>query len=186
MGEAKRRSNVQKESMRKMAYAALEEWSRPATEWEKNLVIEIDKLPRVNVVRQPDERLLWMKMVPNKCHANAGWYAENDPTGKSRMITGWWQQDDKYLHHSVIATGDNFVCITPIIVPAPQTFEFIPDSKVEWRDEGEARFAWRNGRLVGPGLRADIELALRQNAYVKARIDQGMEPLEAGDTSDFN
>ena len=47
-------------------------------------------------------------MVPKKCHANAGWYAENDPTGNSRMVTGWWQQDDKYLHHSVVATIPRF------------------------------------------------------------------------------
>ena len=108
--------------MRKMAYAALEDWSRPASDWEQNLVKEIDKLPRVKVMREPDDRLLWMKMVPKKCHANAGWHAENDATGNSRMITGWWQQDDKYLHHSVVATGAHYVCITPMMVPAPQFF----------------------------------------------------------------
>ena len=185
MGEASRRKKAQEENMRKMAYAALEDWSRPASDWEQNLVKEIDKLPRVKVMREPDHRLLSMKMVPNKCHANAGWYAENDPTGNSRMVTGWWQQDDKYLHHSVVAIGAHYVCITPMMVPAPQIFEFIPDNKIEWRDEGEARIAWRNGQQIGPGLRANIELAIKQNAYVKARLDSGMDVIEAGNTFDF-
>ena len=44
--------------MRKMAYAALEDWSRPASDWEQNLVKEIDTLPRVKVMREPDNRLL--------------------------------------------------------------------------------------------------------------------------------
>lgn len=185
MGEASRRKKAQEENMRKMAYAALEDWSRPASDWEQNLVKEINKLPRVQVVREPDDRLLWMKMVPNKCHANAGWYAENDPTGNSRMVSGWWQQDDKYLHHSVVATGDHYVCITPMMVPAPQNFQFIPDNKIEWRNEGEARLAWRSGQQIGPGLRANIELAIKQNAYVKARLDSGMDVIEAGNTIDF-
>ena len=101
------------------------------------------------------------------------------------MITGWWQQDDKYLHHSVVATGAHYVCITPMMVPAPQIFEFIPDNKIEWRDEGEARIAWRNGQQIGPGLRANIELAIKQNAYVKARLDSGMDVIEAGNSFDF-
>jgi hypothetical protein len=44
MGEASRRKKAHEENMRKMAYAALEDWSRPASDWEENLVKEIDKL----------------------------------------------------------------------------------------------------------------------------------------------
>lgn len=149
MGEAKRREMMLREALVREA----DKWSFPGSEWERETVAELARMPRVEVTRESAEKLQWAKMKPKDCHANTGWYEANDPTGKWKRVTGWWPQGDTYVLHSVVSDGKNFMCLTPQEWDVPQTFEFVPDDKLTWREEGNKRVFHRDGHAISVGLR---------------------------------
>lgn len=174
MGEAKRRRAHAESEARELLRLEVEKWDRPASQWEADLVADVEGLPRVTVHRATDAQIALMKMEPKECHVNVGSYVDMDPTGDTRMVTGWWKLGDRYLHHSVVGRADGvFFCITPMMSDFRGDMEFIPDDKIEWREVGDARHGYRNGREIGPGLRADPERARRVNAVVREALAAG-------------
>lgn len=180
MGEKKRRMKHKEAELRKIMYQEIKNWDRPATKWESDLIAEINQLPRVKVERPTQEQLTYMRMKPRECHINAGEYARLDTTNESRMVTGWWKQEDRFIHHSIVGRADGvFFCVTPLLVPFEEKMEFIPDDKIEWRDEGETRVAYRNNHEIGPGLRSDVQKARKLNSIIKIALDEGKSTTEA-------
>ena len=135
-----------------MRQSMLEEgrkWDFPRSEWEIAACAELRNQPVVVVRRAPVQQLNLMRMPANKCHANAHWYAENDPSKKSRRVTGWWIQWPDLVLHSVIEIDGQMICITPI--PYDESdFPFIPDPKISWAENGEVYSAVRDGHIIGP------------------------------------
>ncbi|MDX3925169.1 MAG: hypothetical protein QHC90_05085 [Shinella sp.] len=175
MGQAKRKL----EEARASFLAELDSWSFPATEWEAKVVADIGSLPVVKVTRYPDEALAYMRMPPRECHKNARFMQDNDPDKRLRQVTGWWPQDGQFVLHSVVFQNGDFVCVTPAPMHSGRTFEFIPDDKIEWRDEGDYRVAYRDGMEVGPGVRADPAKTLVEIERVRQRLLSGMNPFQA-------
>lgn len=175
MGEAKR--NMEK--LRASFLAELDNWSFPPTDWEARTVVEIQKLPVVMVRRYPDDALKYMRMPPRECHKNARFMQDNDPDGRLRQVSGWWFQNGNYVLHSVVDQYGDLVCVTPAPLHRENPFPFIPDAKIEWRDEGDYRVPYRDGVEIGPGVRADPEMTLTELAKVRARLESGMNPYKA-------
>ena len=175
MGEGKRKL----EAVRAKFLAELDDWSFPATEWELQTVAEIKRLPVVRVHRGSDGELTSMRRKPQQCHANARFMAKNDPEQRSTQITGWWLQDGNYVLHSIVNHRGQLRCVTPSPFNKENPFNFIPDPKVEWREEGDYLTAYRDGVAVGKGVRADPADALKVLAVVRERLLSGMNPYEA-------
>lgn len=177
MGEAKKR----REALKKLAIAQMERWNFPPSEAEAQAVAEIEKLPEIMVRRYPPEALQYMRMKKNECHANARFMEDQDPEGKCRQVTGYWPQAGNYVLHSVVEREGELFCVTPLAIDAPDTFPFIPDPDIKWKEEGEYRVAYRKGVPVEPGFRSNPEENKRISAVVLARIEAGVHPLEAGE-----
>lgn len=175
VGEAKKRI----ESVRKAFLAEIDEWSFPPSEWEARTVSEIQLLPIVKVRRYPDDALSYMRMPARHCHANAQFMEDTDPSGRMKHITGWWIQGDTYLLHSVVLHDDQYVCVTPAPLESEETFDFVPDSEIEWRDDGEVRSAYRGGALIGKGVRTNPARSLAEIDKIRQRLLSGMNPYEA-------
>lgn len=154
----------------------LENWLFPITEWEVKTVAEISTLPMMRVTRAPDHILEHMRMTPRLCHENSRLLQENDPEQRVRQVTGWWLQDGQYLLHSVVDRYGTLICVTPAPLHDEQTFDFIPDAKIEWRDEGNYRNAYRDGVEIGPGVRANPEETIKELKGLKDRILAGEKP----------
>ncbi|MER8675338.1 hypothetical protein [Mesorhizobium sp. M0037] len=105
----------------------VESMAFPPSKIEAATYEEVSALPRVVVSRPPAEELLATGFVPYDCHRNCGEQAANDPDGKSRQVTGWLPHGEDLILHSVAIIENQWICLTPQLVPAPNRFEFIPD-----------------------------------------------------------
>lgn len=175
MGEAKRKL----EKVRASFIAELDNWSFSPTEWESRTVAEIQALPVIKVMRYPDDALEYMRMPPRECHKNARFMQDNDPNGRLKQVTGWWMQDGNYVLHSVVDQYGDYVCVTPAPLHPENPFDFIPDEKIEWRDEGDFRVAYRDGVKIGPGVRSNPTKAIADLEEIRSRLLSGMNPYEA-------
>lgn len=175
MGEAKRKLEAMRASMLK----DIERWSFPPSDWEAGLVAEIAQLDMILVERASDDQLAWARMKAQKCHANARFMEVSDPHGKTRQILGWWFQQGQYVLHSIIQQGDTMICVTPSPFNTENPFPFIPDDKIEVREEEDHYVCYRNGQLIGPGVRSDPEGALREGEALRRRLESGVNPYEA-------
>lgn len=175
MGQAKRRM----EETRASFLLELEKWSFPVTDWEIETVRQISKLPVVRVTRYPDDALAYMRMPARRCHQNARFMQDNDPKKRLKQVTGWWPQDGQYVLHSVVDQCRGYVCVTPAPLHTEQTFDFIPDDKIEWRDEGDVRVAYRDGVAIGVGVRSDPVKTIAELNETRKRLTSGMNPYEA-------
>ncbi|MGH6753718.1 MAG: hypothetical protein ACREDP_16285, partial [Bradyrhizobium sp.] len=88
MGQAKVRRKVLLQKCLKMS----EEWDFPPSQWEAAVCADLREEDVVLVTRAPLDQLARAGMPANECHANARWYAKNDPSGNSRAVAGWWVQ----------------------------------------------------------------------------------------------
>ncbi|VVT23209.1 conserved hypothetical protein [Roseovarius sp. EC-HK134] len=175
MGEAKRKL----EAVRAEFLAELDRWSFLPNDWEATTVAEIKLLPVVKVTRGRDVELEWMRMKPRQCHANARFMEEKDPEQRSKQITGWWPQDGNYVLHSIVDQYGQLVCVTPAPLHRENPFAFIPDPKIEWREVGDYREAYRDGVKIGPGVRINPAGTLAEIDIIRRRLLSGMNPYKA-------
>jgi hypothetical protein len=174
MGQAKRR----REALRQIMLEEGRKWDFPPSVWEIAVCAELKNQPVVVVPRMPAEQLNWMRMPAHKCHANVRWYAENDPSKRSHAVVGWWVQWPDFVLHSIIETDGQMTCITPIPYNENE-FPFIPDPKIGWVQNEDVYSAVRNGRVIGPGLRAFPAFTMARNAIVRERLLSGVDPFKA-------
>jgi hypothetical protein len=107
-----------------------------------------------------------------------GWYDANDPLSKWTRVTGWWLQGDTYVLHSVVSGGEHFMCLRPQGWDVPRQFDFIPDSKLAWREDSNRRIFHRDGHDIS-GLRGDPAAHIETMRRMKVRLEQGMSAREA-------
>ena len=177
MGEASRRRAEQ----RKIILLELDAFLPPASQWESDLLAEINALPALTVPRASADQLAWAKMKPRACHQNCQWQEANDPEGKTTSVDGWWKRPiGLYLHHSVVLRDGQHICITPAPTWPFEEIEFAPDPKLAWRDIDGGRFCERNGRRVGLGVRVNPARTIREYTLVRDRVLAGMDPMKAG------
>lgn len=157
----------------------IENWSFEPTEWEAWTIKTIENLPIIRVRRYPIEKLLYMRMPAQQCHANAKFMENADPDRATKHITGWWIQGDTYVLHSVILRNDQYFCVTPAPAEANDFFDFIPDEKIVWREDGKVHSAYRDGVRIGMGLRKDPATHLNNMQVLKRRLLDGMNPYDA-------
>jgi hypothetical protein len=179
MGQAR----VRREALRQKMLNKSKEWDFPPSPWEAAVCAELREEDVVVIHRAPAEQLAWARMPVNECHANARWYAKNDPSGKARAVAGWWVQWPNFVLHSVIEIEGALICITPSPFCEAE-IPFIPDPKISWMEHGEVYSAIRNGQVVGPGVRVFPAFTMAQNAIVRERLLAGGDPLKAGDFSE--
>jgi hypothetical protein len=179
MGQAK----VRREALRQMMLEKGKEWEFLPSAWEASVCAELREEDVVIVPRALPEQLAWARMPSNQCHANVRWYVANDPSQRTRAVTGWWVQWPNFVLHSVIETGGRLICITPSPLDEAE-IPFIRDSKINWIEDGEAYAAMRNGQKIGPGVRVFPAFTMAQTAIVRQRLLAGVDPRKAGDFSD--
>lgn len=164
-------------------------WSYPATDAEREIANEIDKIEPIMVERAHPLTIDYMRMRPNECHLNCYAYEKLDTTGRAKMVSGWWSDNDVYILHSVIDTGDRLICITPGLHPSLDftCIEFRPDPKIDRQDINETtvKMGTRQGVKLGVGIRRNPEEAIAVAEYVRTRLLSGMDPEEALLLDDF-
>lgn len=155
----------------------LDEWAFPATDWEAEMVRQIESLPAVTAHRVSAARLKWMRMKPRQCHANAVFMERNDPAGKMCRVIGWMPDSGVYVLHSVVRHGGGYACVTPVDprLGLSSRFAFIPDPAIEARRVGDHECYYRGGVAIGPGLRADPTRTLADIEEVRRRLRAGWE-----------
>lgn len=153
------------------------------SERESATYAEVSMLPRVVVSRPPAEDLLAAGFVHYDCHCNCGYQAANDHSGKSRQVSGWLPYGEDLILHSVVVIDNQWICLTPQLVPVPNRFEFIPDPHLEWRDTdgGATRTAFRHGIEVPEALRKDPSRHIRMREEFQALVSSGHSVIEARD-----
>ena len=109
MGQAR----VRREALRKKMLDKSKDWDFPASPWEASVCASLKEADIVLVRGASPDQLAWARMPPNECHANARWYAKNDPTGRSRAVAGWWVQWPNFVLHFVVEIEGMLICITP-------------------------------------------------------------------------
>ena len=159
----------------------VESMAFPPSERESAAYAAVSMLPRVVVSRPPPEDLLAAGFVHYDCHRNCGDQAANDPSGKSRHVSGWLPYGEDLILHSVAVIGNQWICLTPQLVPAPNRFEFIPDPHLEWRDTdgGATRTAFRYGNAVPEALRRDPIRHIRMRDKFQALVASGHSVIDA-------
>lgn len=183
MGEAKSRKlrmeAEQREAFLQHLLSEATKWSSPATDEEIELALILDTLPRRPARRLPKERLQLMGMPPNMCHANCRWYAQSEPA--RRECLGWLQDADRvYVLHSLIEMDGELVCITPSTMGAPDTFEFIPDNKVDMIEDNSGYVTFkRNGIRVSHGVRGDPARMIKKMGKLRELLLSGVTPYKA-------
>ncbi|MEG8030676.1 hypothetical protein QP179_03285 [Sphingomonas aurantiaca] len=177
MGEAKRKQAA----LMELAKKQFARWDFPVTAEEAAAVAEIEQLDSYIVHRYPKHMLDYMKMKPNECHANARFMEANDPEQKTKHVTGYWPQAGNYVLHSVVLREGEMLCVTPLAINAPDSFTFIPDFDIEWKQESDGYTAYRKGYKVEPGLRSDPLENKRIADIIIARMEAGVPPLKAGE-----
>lgn len=166
------------EEVRSAFVAEIEKWAFPMSDWEVRVVQEIKQMPVVTVERYPDDALAYMRMPPRQCHKNASFMEENDPECRIKQVTGWWPQEGQYVLHSVIVRDDQYICVTPAPLHSTRRFDFIPDAKIKWRDEGEVRVPYRDGVKIGPGVRDDPEKTIVELGLMREKLLSAKNPYE--------
>ncbi len=177
MGEAKRKQ----EELRRTVLRFMEMWDFPPSAAEAEAVAEITALPIVRVQRYPPDKLAWMRMKQNQCHANSRFMEDNDPEKKCKQVAGYLLQTGNFVFHSVVEREGDFFCVTPMGANMPDEFDFIPDPDIVWQQESDTNVAYRKGVPVGVGFRSDPEESKRVSAIMRARIEAGIHPLKAGE-----
>lgn len=175
MGEAKHKLAA----VRANFLTELDKWSFAPSEWEERTIKEIARLATVKVTRYPDDKLEWMRMLPRQCHANARFMEKNDPKGCLKQVTGWWLQDGNYVLHSIVDQHGKFMCVTPVPTHRENTFCFIPDPEIEWREEGDYYEAYRDGVRINVGVRSNPVKVLSELDVIRQRLNSGMNPYKA-------
>ncbi len=161
----------------------VESMAFPPSEREAVTYAEVSAMPRVIISRPPEEDLLAAGFVHYDCHRNCGDQAANDPSGKSRHVSGWLPHGEDLILHSVAVIGNQWICLTPQLVPAPNRFAFIPDPYLEWRDTdgGATRTAFRHGNEVPEALRKDPGRHIRMRDEFQTLVASGFSVIEARD-----
>jgi hypothetical protein len=161
----------------------VESMAFPPSEREMVTYAEVSAMPRVIVSRPAAEDLLAVGFVHYDCHRNCGDQAVNDPSGKSMHVSGWLPYGEDLILHSVSIIGNQWICLTPQLVPAPNRFEFIPDPHLEWRDTdgGATRTAFRHGNEVPEALRRDPSRHIRIRDELQALVARGHSVIDARD-----
>jgi hypothetical protein len=129
VGEAKGR----REELRARMIVELERLMAPISPEEDALNDEIRALDFYEIHRVPDAQLAYMKMEPQRCHQNAGTYVKLDPSGESRLVSGWWKRNGVFYFHSVVLSQTKLHCITPHADRSALTFA--PDFDIVWREK---------------------------------------------------
>ena len=85
--------------------------------------------------------------------------------------------------HSVAVIGDQWICLTPQLVPAPNKIEFIPDTHLERRgtNGGSTWIAFRHGDEVPEALRRDPGHHIRMRDGFRRLVATGHLMVEARD-----
>jgi hypothetical protein len=168
-------------SLRDVLLAEIDLWSFPVTNWELATVKEIDRLPAITVHRVDAAKLESMRMKPRECHANARWLEANDPEAGTKRIIGWWPHGGRHVLHSIVNHRGQYLCFTPVDERMfPETrFEFVPDQKIEVREENGYSSYFRDGQRIGRGVRFDPVQALADLEIARQRLLSGMDPYEA-------
>lgn len=161
----------------------VESMAFPPSEKEAAIYAEVSAFPRVIVYRPRAEDLLAKGFIHSDCHRNCSDQAANDRSGKSRHVSGWLPHGEDLILHSVAIIGDQWICLTPQVAPAPSRFEFIPDTHLEWRDinGGVSRIAFRHGDEVPEALRRDPGRHIRMRDEFRALVARGHSVLDARD-----
>lgn len=175
-----------KEELHELILQNVEALSFPPTEWEALTLVEILALPRITVKRPPEDELLAAGMLPYDCHVNCAVQEANDPTKRSRHVWGWLIHGSDLILHSVIEMRGQWLCLTPQLVRAPSSFQFIPDPFIEWREtiDGDAKEAFRGGVKLPIGLRKYPEYHLRMRDQFRDLVASGMSVLDARELVD--
>lgn len=174
MGQAK----LRREALRQILLEKGKTWDFPPSPWEAAVCADLREQTVLIVPRASEDQLTWSRMPSNHCHANVDWYVKNDPSQKARAVTGWWVQWPNFVLHSVIEVDNRQICITP--TPLKETeIPFIPDPQISWIRDGEVYSAIRDGKIIGPGVRAFPAFTMAQNMIVRERLLAGVDPFEA-------
>jgi hypothetical protein len=172
MGEAK----VRRAALVADCLKHLEQWSKPATEWERSMAERLSAMDHIWASRLDAHVLSQMRMPKNQCHANAKWFAGKDST--ATVVSGWWLQWPDYVLHSVVLKDGDYMCVTPVDM-GDSPFPFVPDSEIEWLDDGDVWTATYRSQRLGTGIRRFPEFTLARTKIVRDRIQAGVHPYQA-------
>lgn len=166
--------------LRKILRWEISEWSFPASQWEADLVKELSEMPVYAVFRMEEEQMQELGMKPNHCHENCLRLEAEDPTQQIKRITGWWPSEGKFLSHSVVQANNELVCVTPIVYAPYTPIPFVPDTAIEVRYHpgDNCDYLYRNGRMIGTGVRHDPERTIKECDWVREQLDAGRDPVD--------
>jgi hypothetical protein len=170
MGEAKKG----RENLRAAMIAELERLMAPASPEEDALNDEIRALQFYEFDRVPDAQLAYMNMEPQRCHQNAAAYAQLDPSGESRHISGWWKRGGIFYFHSVILSQTKLHCITHHRDPA--RLKFAPDYDIVWVETDGVMNANRRGAKLPYLVRDFPDKVIVEATAARGALMTGADP----------
>ena len=156
----------------------VEGWTFPASEWEAQIIRDLHDMQGYPIPRLPEAELRELELLPNRCHANALWCEENDSSGRTKAVAGWWLSGMEFIFHSVVFCDGHYCCVTPSL-RGESELNFYPDPLIEWVDHDDERVAMRNGQAIGLGVRRFPAFTIAQRELVRMRLRIGMTSDQA-------
>jgi hypothetical protein len=149
---------------------AVARWAFPVDKAEIEVAQAIAQLPVFEIRRLPNYKLSEVGMEMGQCHENCRTFAAHDDSWTT--VTGWVPDGDVFILHSVIAKAEGALCVTPDVYNRA-TVNFIPDTEIEWVEEGNRYIAVRNGLRIDAGVRLYPEDKLAECKKLLALINSG-------------
>lgn len=146
----------------------------PTSGEEDALNDEIRALQFYEFHRMPEHQLAYMKMEAQRCHQNAAAYAQLDPSGESRHVSGWWKRNGIFYFHSVILSQTKLHCVTPHRDSAP--LKFAPDFEIVWREADGVMKADRRGEKLPYLVRDFPEKVIAEATKARDALIKGADP----------
>lgn len=121
---------------------AVAQWAFPTDKAEIEVAQAIAQLPVFEIRTSSRLQLSKVGMEMGQCHENCRTFAAHDDSWTP--VTGWVPGGDVFILYSVIAKVEGVLCVTPDVYNRP-TVDFIPDTEIEWGEEGNRYIAFRKG-----------------------------------------
>jgi hypothetical protein len=146
-------------------------WIVPVTPAEEALAAIIAALPVQRIRRMAQPMLDRLGMHGRDCHGNVRAFTARHG---GRPCAGWWRLgSEAYVLHSVAATAQGLVCVSPY--NGETELDFAPDPLLTAVPGGFVR----NGRPAPLHVRTDPARVIAECSLIRDRLLAGWDPAEA-------
>jgi len=174
---------TESEQLRRELLIDVEKWMLPPTTQERELALRLRRLPTKQVPLMPPDLIVRLGFKPHSCHYNCRDFVNNERSGRFRQVVGWRSSYGLLALHSIVASPEEDLCITPLTGTAEtqKCIDFIADPDIQYAADLSTGF-WLNGQRVPTGVRLYPEATARYMGEARRQLLSGDDPIAVIET----